>query len=68
MQFHFSVYTILSLNNMKERRNYINRILFKNYYNHFYNLRIILSMIDNFKNEIVNFVFYPKMSIRFFFF
>ena len=36
--------------------NCLDGILFKDYYNYFYNLRIILLMIYNFNNEIINFL------------
>ena len=41
----------------KEEQNYIYRILFKDYYNHFYNLGIILLSSNNFEDGIINFVF-----------
>ena len=33
------------------------KILFKDSYNHFYNLGIILLMLNNFRDKIINFVY-----------
>ena len=38
---------------MTKDQNHIYKIVFKDNYNHFYNLRIILLALDNFKNEII---------------
>ena len=40
-----------------KRQNYIYKYLFKNYFKYFYNSKIILVVLDNFKHEIVNFLF-----------
>ena len=47
---------IFYLYNMIERLNYINRILFKSYYNYFYNPIIILLTPYNFRDKIFIFV------------
>ena len=41
---------------MKEEQNCVNKILFKNYYNNFYNLKIILSAIYKDTDKIFNFM------------
>ena len=35
---------------------YIYEIIFKNCYNYFHNLNIILLILNNFKNKIINFI------------
>ena len=44
------------MNNMMEGQNCMYEILFNDGYNHFYNSRIILLILNNFKDEIVNFI------------
>ena len=41
-----------------DKRNYIYIILFKIYNDYFYNLKIILSILNNFNDEIINFIFF----------
>ena len=53
---YVSVHKISSLNNHMRGQSYMYEYLFRDCFEYFYNLNIILSMLDNFKDEIVNFV------------
>ena len=52
------LYIILFLNNMTNKYNNINKVLFKNIYYYFYNLKIILLTSYNCGDKIINFIFF----------
>ena len=39
-----------------EERNYIDKVLFNDYYDYFYNLKTILLVFYDFMDEIINFI------------
>ena len=64
-QFYFSIHKILSLNKCIDERNHMYEYLFNDCFKYFYNSRIILLILNNFKDKIVNFLFLNFFNEKF---